>query len=276
MVSLYKSFDIMRINYLFTLGLISISTAFSQTKVFINEIHYDNVGSDVNEGVEIAGPSGTSLKPYSLIFYNGNGNTVYKNLSLTGTIPNTPTGFGFVFFEITGIQNGAPDGVALAKNGSLIQFLSYEGTITAADGVAINTTSSDIGVAESNGTTLEGYSLQLTGAGNKYEDFSWSAPTKSTYNATNTGQKFSLTASANNSKLFEIQLFPNPSNTGFIQIISNSKSPIQAKFYNTIGQLVLNVETNNQSINLESLNAGLYYVYLYQNHQHVIKKLVVE
>ncbi len=40
--------------------LISVASI-GQTTVFINEIHYDNSGTDTNEGVEIAGPAGTDL-----------------------------------------------------------------------------------------------------------------------------------------------------------------------------------------------------------------------
>ena len=33
----------------------------AQTTVFINELHYDNSGSDTGEAVEIAGPAGADL-----------------------------------------------------------------------------------------------------------------------------------------------------------------------------------------------------------------------
>ncbi len=39
--------------------------------IWINEIHYDNDGTDVNEGVEIAGTAGSVLTNYALVFYNG-------------------------------------------------------------------------------------------------------------------------------------------------------------------------------------------------------------
>jgi hypothetical protein len=44
--------------------------------VFINEIHYENVGSDNNEGVEIVGPAGTNLGSYMISAYNGAGGGV--------------------------------------------------------------------------------------------------------------------------------------------------------------------------------------------------------
>jgi hypothetical protein len=34
---------------------------------YINEIHYDNVGNDVNEFIEIASPEGMSLSHYSIV-----------------------------------------------------------------------------------------------------------------------------------------------------------------------------------------------------------------
>src|SRR5262245_8983842 len=39
--------------------------------VFINEIHYDNVGTDTGEFIEIAGPAGTDLAGWRLVRYNG-------------------------------------------------------------------------------------------------------------------------------------------------------------------------------------------------------------
>ena len=65
------------------------------------------------------------------------------------------------------------DGVALVDpNGGVVQFLSYEGTFTATEGPANGMSSTDIGVAEDNGTTAVGKSLQLTGSGGA---FTWSS-----------------------------------------------------------------------------------------------------
>ncbi|MEO0560357.1 MAG: endonuclease, partial [Bacteroidota bacterium] len=53
--------------------------------LWVNEIHYDNTGSDQNEGVELAGLEGTDLSGWTLSFVNGNGGGVYKTVSLSGT-----------------------------------------------------------------------------------------------------------------------------------------------------------------------------------------------
>ncbi len=49
---------------------------FGQTSVFINELHYDNTGTDVDEGVEIAGQAGIDLSGWSLVFYRDVGTAV--------------------------------------------------------------------------------------------------------------------------------------------------------------------------------------------------------
>ena len=64
--------------------------------VFINEIHYDNTGTDAGEFVEIAGPAGTNLADYSIVLYNGAGGAAYDTDVLSGTIPDQQNGFGTV------------------------------------------------------------------------------------------------------------------------------------------------------------------------------------
>ncbi|MCB9212100.1 MAG: proprotein convertase P-domain-containing protein [Alteromonas sp.] len=157
--------------------------------VFINELHYDNTGADQDEAIEIAGPAGTDLSTYSLVLYNGNGGAQYDELMLSGSIDDEGSGYGAVNFPIAGIQNGSPDGIVLARNGEVIQFLSYEGSFTAIDGIAAGLTSTDIGVSEA-GSTPIGESLQLTGNGTFYPDFTWTGPLTSSPGDLNAGQTF--------------------------------------------------------------------------------------
>jgi hypothetical protein len=164
--------------------------AVSQT-VFINEIHYDNTGADAGEAVEIAGPAGTSLAGWTIVPYNGTGGVTYTPVgTLSGTIPDLCGGYGVVSVAITGLQNGAPDGLALVNASSIaVQFLSYEGTFTATNGPANGMTSTSIGVLE-DGTGAVGLSLQLSGAGTVYTDFTWQPDATNTFGACNTGQTF--------------------------------------------------------------------------------------
>jgi endonuclease/exonuclease/phosphatase family metal-dependent hydrolase len=162
--------------------------AAAQTTVFINEIHYDNSGTDAGEAIEIAGPAGTDLTGWSIVLYNGNGGALYNTTPLVGPLDNDCSGWGLLQVPVSGLQNGAPDGIALVDDGStVIQFLSYEGSFTATNGPAAGLTSTDIGVAEPSGTPV-GHSLQLTGTGSSYEDFSWTAPAPNTFGDCNNGQ----------------------------------------------------------------------------------------
>jgi len=162
----------------------------SGQEVFINELHYDNVGGDIGEFIEIAGPAGTDLAGWSLILYNGNGGAIYGTVGLSGLIDDEgATGFGAVSFPVSGLQNGAPDGIALVRDNAVIQFLSYEGTFTATEGPANGLTSNDIGVAE-NGNDPVGQSLQLSGTGNRYGDFDWIPPSPESPGSLNGSQTF--------------------------------------------------------------------------------------
>lgn len=177
-------------------GGLAASPVLAQS-VFVNELHYDNAGADTAEAIEIAGPAGTDLTGWSIVLYNGESASrrVYHRRTLAGSIPDQGAGFGtlaFVYPPNT-IQNGAPDGLALvAPDGSVVQFLSYEGTFIAADGPAAELTSTDIGVTESGATPL-GYSLQLTGTGTQYGHFTWTAARVESFGAVNAGQRFGTT-----------------------------------------------------------------------------------
>jgi len=161
--------------------------------VRISELHYDNAGADVGEAIEVSGPAGTDLTGWQIILYNGNGGATYGTRVLTGPIPATCGGRGVVVltYPANGIQNGGstatgtsdPDGVALVDaSGSIVEFLSYEGTFAATNGPALGITSVDIGVREL-GTEPAGVSLQRSGAG------VWSAPAASTFGACNDAEE---------------------------------------------------------------------------------------
>ncbi|UFP94978.1 endonuclease/exonuclease/phosphatase family protein [Gloeobacter morelensis] len=176
------------------LGSLSMAQAFTQNPatVFINEIHYDNTGTDAGEAVEIAGPAGTDLSGWSIVLYNGSGGAVYTTTALGGTIPDQQNGFGTVAvsYPSNGIQNGSPDGIALVSpGGTVVQFLSYEGSFAATDGPASGLTSTDIGVLETGSEPL-GLSLQLTGSGTVYQDFAWAAPADDSFGQINGSQGF--------------------------------------------------------------------------------------
>lgn len=123
---------------------------------FISEIHYDNPGTDANERVEVQADPGTDLTGWTLVGVNGNGGATYSPKALSGVVGES----GVVVVDFPGLQNGAPDGLALLDaSGALVEFLSYEGVVSASLGGA-TVTSTDIGVQEDGATGTADGSLQ--------------------------------------------------------------------------------------------------------------------
>ncbi len=157
---------------------------------WINELHYDNSSGDTGEFVEIAGPADTDLTNWTVLGYNGNGGGTYKQVDLSGVIPDQGGCMGTLAFAFIGMQNGAPDGLALVDPSyNVVQFISYEGVLVATGGLAAGMTSVDIGISEQPAPPV-GQSLQLSGTGVGYEDFFWLSPGANTEGLPNTGQTF--------------------------------------------------------------------------------------
>ena len=189
------------------------TTAINGTHPWINELHYDNSGTDANEGFEIAGPSGMNLACYTIFKLNGSPtatalNQIYGTIPLTGIIDDEGgTGFGalgFILSPADGLQlqngnatNNEPDGIALVYNGGtcgcpgaqqVVQFLSYEGTFIGLATPLIGVVSTLIPTSET-GTTTTTQSMQLgAGCGDAYNDFTWLVNQTASNGTLNTGQ----------------------------------------------------------------------------------------
>jgi len=150
--------------------------AFSQN-IWLNEIHYDNAGTDQGEFIEIALQNAGSytLSDFTITLYNGNNGAQYDARTMdTFTVGGSVEGITLYYlaFPENGVQNGEEDGLAISYQGTVVagQFVSWEGVLTATDGPASGMTSTDIGVAESS-ATLVGQSLQrihLAGSPDSY------------------------------------------------------------------------------------------------------------
>ncbi len=156
---------------------------------WINEIHYENSGTDRNEFVEIAGTGNLDLTGWSIVAYNGADGLAYDTLALSGFIKEQTKGIGTKGFYMPGLQNDRAGLALVDDNEQVWQFISYEGSFLAMDGPAAGMTSADIGVSESDETSL-GYSLQLKGTGVLYGAFIWSQPTIDSFNLRNSYQIF--------------------------------------------------------------------------------------
>ncbi|WP_418511041.1 T9SS type A sorting domain-containing protein [Corallibacter sp.] len=71
-------------------------------------------------------------------------------------------------------------------------------------------------------------------------------------------------------------VFPNPTNTGFVNITSASNEKINVIVFDMLGKQVLSNTISNNTLNVSTLHAGIYIVNINQNGQTATKKLVVK
>jgi 5'-nucleotidase len=152
----------------------------------ITEIHYDDVSTDTGEAIEVTAPSDADLVGLRIYLYNGSNGAPYGSggASTNGyPLPAGAGGVSVLTFPTDGLQNGAPDGIALVDgSGAVLEFLSYEGEFTAVGGPANGMTSTDIGVSEN--AVPEGQSLQRLPEGTGWGG--WSSAAANTFGTRNT------------------------------------------------------------------------------------------
>lgn len=114
----------------------------------INEVDYDQPGTDTMEFVELlhTGSSSLDLGRFALVLVNGATGTEYRRVMLSGTLApggrvlvanaavTAPPGVLRFALPDNTLQNGDPDGIALldVTTGRLVDALSYGGRIDAA------------------------------------------------------------------------------------------------------------------------------------------------
>ncbi|MEH6415823.1 endonuclease [Pseudomonas sp. CGJS7] len=182
-----------------SLTIAALLPSMASAAVFINEFHYDDATSsgDVGERIEVVATAGETLSNYRVYLYNGStpsAATTYDNdLVPAGSVVTCGSGsarIAVLSYPTNGIQNGPNDGFALVDgSGNVVQFLSYEGQITASNGPASGKTSTNLPVSES-GSAAAGTSLQLSGNGSAYSQFAWQSSATQTFGACNNNQTF--------------------------------------------------------------------------------------
>jgi hypothetical protein len=147
-----------------------VGFAMAVPHAWINEIHYDNDGTDVNEFVEVVveSPEGWYLGDLALYMYNGYDGKPY----CLDTIDEFELGqrigpFQFYVWYHRGIQNDM-EGMILVFKDTLCDIIAYEGCFIGANVPALGKEFPDIGVYETGyGSDLS--SIYLSGmSGNEW------------------------------------------------------------------------------------------------------------
>ncbi|MEJ6792793.1 MAG: T9SS type A sorting domain-containing protein [Lacinutrix sp.] len=71
-------------------------------------------------------------------------------------------------------------------------------------------------------------------------------------------------------------IYPNPTNTGFVNITTTSNETINVTVFDILGKQVISQTINNNRLNVSNLNTGVYILKLNQNGATTTKKLVIK
>lgn len=176
-----------------------LAAAAAQAAVVINEIDYDQVGTDTAEFIELKnnGPGAVNLGTYTVELMNGANNTLYGTVTLpAATLP--AGGYYVIAFGSANpwyadfvanlldnsIQNGSPDAIALRDGTTLVDAVSYEGSCLAPYVEGTGTVAADDNVTANIGLSRFPDGLDT---GDNNADFSLRCITPGTANLAGTG-----------------------------------------------------------------------------------------
>lgn len=128
------------------LSILVLMSSIALGQIFINEVDYDQSGTDAAEYFELAGLAGT-YNAVTVELINGNGGASYLTADLGNvTLADESNGYGFFVVgrstipnvdltptswpDENAIQNGAPDGIVLKVGGTIVDAVAYEGEMT--------------------------------------------------------------------------------------------------------------------------------------------------
>ena len=84
-----------------------------------------------------------------------------------------------------------------------------------------------------------------------------------------------VTLGTSDFKQDQFKLYPNPTSTGFVNIVSRYGETINARVFDILGKQVINSTVTNNKLDVSNLNTGVYIIRLTQNNSTVTKKLII-
>lgn len=259
-----------------------VNMALAQPGLKINEVDYDQPGTDNAEFIEMVNTSSSAvdLQQYTVILFNGMSSSIYDSVSLPFQSLNPGEFFvicgnsgmvincGLVFPAASDIiQNGSPDAVAIWENTSLniVDVVSYEGSSAPpwTEGTGLPTAQSDNNTDSYLGLSRypDGNDTQDNSA-----DFIQACITPGTIN-TNISSNCQNPVSVQDNALSvqRIYVFPNPS----ASVVSffglpPSRSGWEITFCDITGKcakkIFVSAANGIINTNISSLDAGMYLV----------------
>ncbi|WP_198033387.1 lamin tail domain-containing protein [Lacinutrix venerupis] len=183
-----------------------------------------------------------------------------------------------------------PTGTILAPNSFIVVFgggiptgIQSTAQVASTGGLGLNNGGDTITITNNNGVDVlvEVY----TAAGNNQSigrspDFTGAFVDHSTISANpvlfSPGVNNDGTLSVDTFNNANFSIYPNPTNTGFVNITTTSNEAITVTVFDILGKQVLSQNVNNNTLNVSSLNTGVYILKLNQNGATMTKKLVVK
>ena len=212
-----------------------------KVNIVINEVYYNNPGSDTSCFIELKGDSGMSLDGYTVVGVNGNGGTEFNEIDLTGhTIPGDRY---FVIGQDTGVvnvdivtdranmQNG-PDNIVLKLNDIVVDGVGY-GDFTGQIFAGEWSPTVDVASGHSIGRSPDGKDTD----DNSVDFADFDTPTPGELNTPTGNQPPSITDITRYP--IEFKCYPNPvSATPTIYLSIPEKLHLKVRVYDTAGRVV--------------------------------------
>jgi hypothetical protein len=90
--------------------------------------------------------------------------------------------------------------------------------------------------------------------------------------------KYSKTETLESSQSFEINIFPNPNESGLLKIVQNKKNSLEIKLINSLGNLIYQKNSNDMytEIDLSPFDKGIYVVYISSNSNFICNKITYQ
>ncbi|SHJ14853.1 Por secretion system C-terminal sorting domain-containing protein [Mesonia phycicola] len=119
------------------------------------------------------------------------------------------------------------------------------------------------------GSVIPTTASEVTGIAAKYDDGTTVTP-----QIFATSIEETLSVGNNTKSLFS--LYPNPTSTGYVSIETENSASVNVEIFNLLGKKVISANNVNSTLNISTLNTGVYLVKLTQNGVSSTKKLIIK